>query len=154
MPTTLPTHCDLRDCRNDGGDGIRERVDVDTMSTRVPSSEASAGDWVGDVLGFWFSELDEEDWWKKNPAVDDRIRTRFLGLHERLMDSGAIEATQPLPMLAAVIVLDQFSRNMFRGTPRAYAADPIARRLAREAITQGFDESMRAEQRMFLYLPF
>lgn len=115
---------------------------------------AATDNWVGQVLAFWFSELDEEDWWKKNPALDARVRSRFLGVHERLTASGAIEATRPRPILAAVIVLDQFSRNMFRDTPRAYATDPIARRLAREAITQGFDEGMRAEERMFLYLPF
>jgi uncharacterized protein (DUF924 family) len=57
-------------------------------------------------------------------------------------------------LLAAVIVLDQFSRNLFRDTPRAYAADPIARRLARRAIAQGLDVAMTAQERMFLYLPF
>ncbi len=110
--------------------------------------------WVDQVLGFWFAELREEDWWKKDAALDEKIRARFLALHERLADTGAIEATGPRPTLAAIIVLDQFSRNMFRNTPRAYAADPIARRLAREALAQGFDEAMRADERLFLYLPF
>jgi uncharacterized protein (DUF924 family) len=63
-------------------------------------------------------------------------------------------ATTPLPLLAAVIVLDQFSRNMFRGAPRAFAADPIARRLSRIAIGQGFDVAMKEQERLFLYLPF
>ena len=57
-------------------------------------------------------------------------------------------------MLAAVIVLDQFSRNLFRGTPRAFAADFIARRLAKTAIEQGFDAAMKKQERLFLYLPF
>jgi uncharacterized protein (DUF924 family) len=124
------------------------------MNDGSQSSEVRLDSWVGQVLAFWFSEIDEEDWWKKDHAVDERIRERFLALHEHLVASGAIEATRPRPMLAAVIVLDQFSRNMFRNTPRAYAADAIARRLAREAVTQGFDEGMRPEERMFLYLPF
>ena len=124
------------------------------MNDSDPSSEPRLDSWVGQVLAFWFSELDEQDWWKKDEALDHRIRLRFLGVHERLTASGAIEVTRPRPILAAVLVLDQFSRNMFRNTPRAYAADPIARRLAREAIAQGYDEGMRAEERMFLYLPF
>jgi uncharacterized protein (DUF924 family) len=57
-------------------------------------------------------------------------------------------------LLAAVIVLDQFSRNMFRGTPRAFASDPMARRLSKTAIENGFDADMTEEQRCFLYLPF
>ena len=57
-------------------------------------------------------------------------------------------------MLAAVIVLDQFSRNMFRGTPRSFAGDAIARRLSRTAISNGFDADMTEEERNFLYLPF
>jgi uncharacterized protein (DUF924 family) len=60
---------------------------------------------------------------------------------------------QPRTLLATVIVLDQFSRNMFRGNPRAYAADPLARRLARQAIAQGLDAGLRREERLFLYLP-
>ena len=70
------------------------------------------------------------------------------------MRSDGIDAAAPHPLLAAVIVVDQFSRNMFRGTPRAFAADPIARRLARRAVDRGFDLSMTREERLFLYLPF
>ena len=58
------------------------------------------------------------------------------------------------PTLATVIVLDQFSRHIFRGTPRAFAADPLARRIARKAINHGLDASLREEERLFLYLPF
>jgi uncharacterized protein (DUF924 family) len=57
-------------------------------------------------------------------------------------------------MLALVIVLDQFSRNLFRGQPGAFAADPLARRVARTAIGQGFDAAMSARERLFFYLPF
>jgi uncharacterized protein (DUF924 family) len=56
--------------------------------------------------------------------------------------------------LAAVIVLDQFSRNMFRGSPGAYAADPLARRLARLAVDQGHDQAVAVRERLFFYLPF
>jgi len=115
---------------------------------------AEEPDWVGEVLDFWFSELDEADWWAKSEVTDAAIRERFLDLHERLVRTGGRDIAGARPTLAAVVVLDQFSRNMFRGSPRAYAADPIARRLASQAISRGFDADMRAECRLFLYLPF
>lgn len=110
--------------------------------------------WVGEVLDFWFAELREADWWAKSEATDAEIRKRFLDLHERLVRTGGREVEGARPTLAAVVVLDQFSRNMFRNSPRAYAADPIARRLARQAIAREYDAGMRAEYRLFLYLPF
>lgn len=110
--------------------------------------------WVGEVLDFWFSELDEADWWPKSDLIDTGIRERFLDLHERLAGTGGHDLDGARPMLAAVLVLDQFSRNVFRGSPRAYDADPIALRLARQAISRGFDAGMPPEHRLFLYLPF
>lgn len=110
--------------------------------------------WVGEVLEFWFSELEEADWWKKSEALDERIRARFLGVHGQLASGEGDIDTGARPMLAAVIVLDQFSRNLYRGSPRAYAADALARRLARDAVAQCHDLGMRPEERLFLYLPF
>ncbi|HVR82376.1 MAG TPA: DUF924 family protein [Luteimonas sp.] len=110
--------------------------------------------WVGDVLRFWFEELSETHWFAKNDDVDARIRDRFLALHERLVTENGLGATAPRSMLAVVIVLDQFSRNLFRGDPRAYAADPVARQISRAAIEQGFDTAMTKQERRFLYLPF
>ena len=63
-------------------------------------------------------------------------------------------ATAPRPLLAAVIVLDQFSRHLFRGTPRAFATDSLARRLSSIAIQQGFDTALGEQRRLFLYMPF
>jgi uncharacterized protein (DUF924 family) len=110
--------------------------------------------WIGDVLGFWFDELGEAHWFAKSEDIDGRIRARFLALHEYLVARGGVEPATPRQALAGVIVMDQFSRNMFRGTPRAFAADPAARRLASEAIARGFDTAMNPAERMFLYLPF
>jgi uncharacterized protein (DUF924 family) len=115
---------------------------------------AAESNWVPEVLHFWFDELGEACWFAKSAHTDAQIRERFLWLHERLVADDGIDGAMRRPLLAAVIVLDQFSRNLFRDTPRAYAADPIARRLARSAIAQGFDDAMTAEQRCFLYLPF
>jgi uncharacterized protein (DUF924 family) len=110
--------------------------------------------WAGEILHFWFDELGEARWFAKSEHTDAQIRERFLWLHERLVADEGIDGATRRPLLAAIIVLDQFSRNLFRDTPRAYAADPIARRLARSAIAQGFDDAMTAQERLFLYLPF
>ncbi|HSC12885.1 MAG TPA: DUF924 family protein [Rhodanobacteraceae bacterium] len=118
------------------------------------SPQASEPAWVEDVLRFWFEELSDTAWFEVDDNVDARIRDRFLALHESLVEKNGEGAATPRSTLAAVIVLDQFPRNMFRGSSRAYAADPIARRVAKSAIEQGFDEALTAPERMFLYLPF
>jgi uncharacterized protein (DUF924 family) len=121
------------------------------VNRAAPSGEPT---WVAEVLEFWFSELTPADWWKGSDEIDARIRAQFLDLHAQLLAAGGGHPDGARPTLATVIVLDQFSRNMFRGTPRAFAADPLARRIAREAINHGLDASLREEERMFLYLPF
>ena len=117
-------------------------------------SESAEPAWVDEVLRFWFEQLSEAQWWEQDDAVDAQIHDRFLALHERLTPQVDYSLNTPRSLLAAVIVLDQFSRNLFRRTPRAYAADPIARRLARSAIERGFDSSLTVLERQFLYLPF
>jgi uncharacterized protein (DUF924 family) len=119
------------------------------------SSRATAEpNWVTEIIDFWFNELGKAYWFAKCDHTDAQISGRFFSLHEQLALDDGIDGTAGRPLLAAVIVLDQFSRNLFRNTPRAYAADPSARRLARRAIAQGFDEAMTAHERLFLYLPF
>jgi uncharacterized protein (DUF924 family) len=110
--------------------------------------------WIGEVLRFWFEELGPSHWFEKSEVIDAQIRDRFLSLNERLSKLDGVGITTPRALLSAVIVLDQFSRNLFRGTPRAFTADPLARRLARNAVEQAFDGAMKEEERLFLYLPF
>jgi uncharacterized protein (DUF924 family) len=113
------------------------------------------GGWVGDVLKFWFEQTATDQWFEKDPTFDASIRERFLGLHEILVSgghNGLLADAQTA--LAAVIVLDQMSRNMFRDTPRAFATDPQALWVAEAAIVRGFDAGLTKDQRMFLYLPF
>ena len=126
---------------------------------KIPEGFAIAGDpkegWVGEVLTFWFGETAPDRWFEKDPAFDLSVRERFLGLHETLVSGGDDRLlADARTALAAVIVLDQMSRNMFRDTPRAFAADPQALRLAEAAIDRGFDAGLTKDQRMFLYLPF
>jgi uncharacterized protein (DUF924 family) len=111
--------------------------------------------WVGDVLTFWFEQTGPDQWFEKDPTFDASIRERFLGLHELLVSRGNDDLlADAQTALAAVIVLDQMSRNMFRDTPRAYAADAQALWVAEAAIVAGFDAGLTKDQRMFLYLPF
>ena len=111
--------------------------------------------WVGEVLKFWFEESEPSQWFVKDPRFDASIRKRFRGLYEMLVccgNHGLLADAQTA--LAAVIVLDQMPRNMFRGTPRAFAADTQALRVAETALVRGFDAGLTKDQRLFLYLPF
>jgi uncharacterized protein (DUF924 family) len=110
--------------------------------------------WVREVLDFWFAELGESGWFAKDAGVDARIRERFLPLHGQLRTDAGSGIAGARPLLAAVIVLDQFSRNLFRGSARAFASDAVARNLARQAIADGLDSEMEPAERYFLYLPF
>ena len=111
--------------------------------------------WVREVLAFWFEETQPEQWFKTDAAFDETVRGRVIELHERLATGSRQELlSDPLSALATVIVFDQMSRNMFRGTPLAYASDALALSMAHDAIARGFDRGLTKEERMFLYLPF
>jgi uncharacterized protein (DUF924 family) len=124
------------------------------MSGMNPTQGMVEPAWTGEVLDFWFKELEPAHWFEKSEVIDAQIRDRFLSLHGRLVRLDGTGIATPRQLLSAVIVLDQFSRNVFRGTSRAYAADPLALRLARNAVEQGFDAAMSEEERLFLYMPF
>lgn len=109
---------------------------------------------AAEVLRFWFDEH-AKDWFVKNAAFDAGIRDRFLPVYEDAV-AGRIAhwAKEPRGALARVIVLDQFPRNMFRGTARAFATDPDARAIARRILERGWDKGMTQAERLFAYLPF
>jgi uncharacterized protein (DUF924 family) len=111
-------------------------------------------DWVDRVLRYWFEELTPQDWFTRSVAVDADIRSRFGALHERLQHVSSQELSTPPACLAAVIVLDQFPRNMFRGSPRSFATDALALSIAQRAIVAGFDRQLDGKRRVFLYMPF
>jgi len=111
--------------------------------------------WVETVLKFWFEQATPEQWFNKDAAFDTAIRECFLLLHEALVSRPDNELLPDArTALAAVIVLDQMSRNMFRGTARAFAADPQALRLAQAAVARGFDTGLPNDRRKLFYLPF
>jgi uncharacterized protein (DUF924 family) len=113
-----------------------------------------SGDWRGDVLKFWFG-LEPEQWWNGGPELDHRIRQDFLKLwFENLQLPVETFLADPLTALAAVILFDQFPRNMFRGAADAYSTDTLALAIAKGAVDRGFDEELQPEERKFLYMPF
>lgn len=119
------------------------------------SSKKLPDDWVDEVLRFWFEELSEQDWFRGGVSVDEMCRSRFATLYATLKDHPPeLENADARTLLAAVIVFDQFPRNMFRRTPAAYATDPAALALARAAVARGQDRSLSPMQRHFLYMPF
>ena len=109
---------------------------------------------AGEVLKFWF-ELDRKAWFEKNEALDEELRQRFLALYE-LGAAGKLASWKQAPAscLALIVLLDQFPRNMFRGSARAFAADSLARDAARGILDNGWDKAMTPDERQFAYLPF
>jgi uncharacterized protein (DUF924 family) len=111
--------------------------------------------WVDDVLGFWFDRLGRKSWFVKDAAIDAEIRDRFAPLIDEINVREVEDSvSSPAHALATVLVLDQFSRNAYRGTPRAFAYDELARGIARLAIALGLDQRLPADRRVFLYMPF
>jgi len=107
---------------------------------------------ISDVIQFWFGDIKissesiaqaiQMKWYKSNPELDDTIRNEFGKLHELIMQ-GAVDWTKtPEGKLASIVVLDQFTRNMFRNSAKAFASDPLARKICLEGIEQGDDSKL------------
>jgi uncharacterized protein (DUF924 family) len=135
-----------------------------TSGTIEPNGRGSSGAasvaTAGDVLDFWFGMGEARgkarpEWYRKDRAFDEKIRRGFGAL----LESAArreLEAWRAAPasMVALVVVLDQFSRNLFRDDPRAFAQDAYARECAREALARGDEAVLLPVERQFLYMPF
>ncbi|MGQ0655390.1 MAG: DUF924 family protein [Betaproteobacteria bacterium] len=108
-----------------------------------------------DMLDFWFGERGKRHkrWFEKDPAFDAEISARFSGLYAYLVEN-AVWLDSPPACLARIVALDQFPRHIFRGRPRAFAADALALAAARHAVSSGYDRGMLAVERLFAYLPF
>jgi uncharacterized protein (DUF924 family) len=107
------------------------------------------------ILDFWFRELEPAQWWRVDPALDLAIRDRFSGLLQAAL-AGELHDWRSTPegRLAEIIVLDQFSRNIHRGTPQAFAADPVAIALAQHAVAIGADTALGADRAAFMLMPY
>ena len=108
-----------------------------------------------EILEFWFGELSPRDWWRKDPDIDAAVRRRFLP-HLRAARAGELWRWRGSAQgrLAEIVVLDQFSRNIHRDTPEAFAADGMALVLAQEAVDRGADAELPPARQAFLYMPY
>jgi uncharacterized protein (DUF924 family) len=110
---------------------------------------------IADILHFWFREIDPELWFRSDAAFDQQLRDRFLARHEYIAALPVADCVREArSAVAAVIALDQFPRNMFRGMPRAFATDAKALEIADCALAIGYEALLSKDERMFLYLPF
>lgn len=109
---------------------------------------------VEDINSFWLDEVGADGWYIQSNALDDRIRTRYLPIWQEAAQITRSWLKTPQGVLAALILTDQFPRNMFRGDSRAFATDELARQIATDAIESGFDLQTPLPQRQFYYLPF
>lgn len=111
-------------------------------------------DWAQQVNSFWFDEISPQQWFAPSPELDAQIRERFLSLYEEFAKSvPGVARSNARAALAAIIVLDQFPRNMFRGRPEAFATDTLACALTRNAVQEELDSQLSMDERRFLYMP-
>lgn len=112
-------------------------------------------DWTSPVLHFWFKELTNKDWFMGSSELDKTISDRFRQTHEFLAKLSAPDIPKSAhSVLAAVLVLDQFSRNMFRGSSQAFAFDDLALGVAKLGISHQLDSQLGEDEKLFMYLPF
>ena len=111
-------------------------------------------DWRGEVLRFWFG-LDKDQWFAPDEAFDHQVRERFGKLwSEKQALPPEKFLIDPLTALAAVILFDQFPRNMFRGHADQFSTDSLALAIAKQAVDRDFDDGLQPHERSFLYMPF
>lgn len=108
-----------------------------------------------EIIDFWFTEIEPAQWWKKDDAFDALIKNRFISLHQQAKAGELFQWRESaLGSLAEIIILDQFSRNIYRDKPESFMCDPLCLALAQTAIAKGVDLELPQTQRSFLYLPF
>lgn len=110
---------------------------------------------MNSVIDFWFNTLKPADWYKKSDELDARIKKLFIQTYRQIV-AGETSHWRDVPdgRLAEIIVLDQFTRNMFRGTPESFNSDPLALALAQEAVRCGSDQNFEDTKRSFIYMPY
>ncbi|MEZ0148826.1 MAG: DUF924 family protein [Candidatus Reddybacter sp.] len=107
------------------------------------------------VIEFWFEETTPAQWWQKSDDFDALIGEKFADLHQAATRCELFAwRRRPLGRLAEIIILDQFSRNLFRDQAKAFAHDSLALALAQQTIAAGIDQRLSAKQRGFLYMPY
>ena len=108
-----------------------------------------------DILTFWFHEIEPKQWWKKDKKFDDFLRCRFLNIHSFAIKSQLTSwQTCEKAILAEIIVIDQFSRNIFRNKPEAFNSDHLAPFLSREILRLGLYQKFNKIEKIFAFMPF
>ena len=108
-----------------------------------------------EVLQFWFEEISQTQWWKKDAQFDELIASRFSEVHGQASRGELYRWRDTAEgRLAEIIVLDQFSRNIYRNSPLSFATDSLALVLSQEAISSGADKEVVSDMRSFFYMPF
>src|SRR5674476_1343969 len=107
------------------------------------------------IIDFWYVEADPKQWWRQDDEFDHRTAERFGDVHAQAVQCELYAwRRQPLGRLAEIIVLDQFSRNIYRGTSQAFATDPLALALSQEAVAVETAAKLEPHHRAFLYMPY
>ena len=108
-----------------------------------------------EILSFWFNELLPKQWWQPDRMLDQEIQSRFGSIHQAACQCELyLWRKTATGCLAEIIILDQFSRNIYRQQAQAFSADPLALCLAQNAIASGTDKMLNLTQRAFLYMPY
>lgn len=108
-----------------------------------------------EILHFWFEELDSQQWFQQSDSVDEEIRERFAVTYDMASDGLCNHwSVDAHGSLALILVLDQFSRHIFRNSPKSFESDERALLIAKQALQKDFDQRVSSEKRSFLYLPF
>lgn len=117
--------------------------------------ERAGVEMYSEILDFWFEEIEPQQWWTADPEFDRQIEDRFHRILRQAM-RGELSSwrKEAKGRLAEIIVLDQFSRNIYRHTPAAFAQDPMALVLAKEAVAAEVHEVLSPVERGFLFLPY
>lgn len=124
------------------------------MAGDLVAAEAQVHDATRSVLRFWFEELTPDQHFTRSITLDEAIAERFGALRDAVKETAAGGwRREPDSLLAAIVLLDQFSRNIHRDAAEAFAADPIARELALFGIVSGFEGAFPPDRRCFLYMP-
>lgn len=132
-------------------------ISIRAMSSAPVPSNPSGVAAPADVLDFWFAGDPTKyrmEWFKKDPAFDDEIRAKFLPT-VKAAQRGELKTWEEAPKtaLALLVTMDQFPRNLFRGSPEAFATDPEARRVCKDVLKKGWDNDFTPSEKMFVYLP-
>jgi len=106
------------------------------------------------IIEFWFEEISPKDWWNKSDTFDQMVLKRFSEIHLQANLGELFEwRSEPLGRLAEIIILNQFSRNIYRNLPQAFSSDTAALILTQAALEKGVDKNLNSDQKGFLYMP-